>query len=108
MLLKGVYHYEYMDDWENFNGTSLPEKEDFYSHLYMEDIADTDSFISRISMASSFEKDESTISSLNTWKIMIRLKNLQYLDLNKLHGGAMSQKLPVNKFKLIKDFIKIL
>ena len=108
MLLKGVYHYEYMDDWENFNGTSLPETEDFYSHLYMEDIADTDSFISRISMAGSFEKDESTISSLNTWKIMIRLKNLQYLDLNKLHGGAMSQKLPVNKFKWIKDFIKIL
>ena len=39
---------------------------------------------------------------------MIRLKNLQYLDLNKLHGGPMSQKLPVNKFKWIKDFIKIL
>ena len=29
-----------MDDWENFNETSLPEKEDFYSHLNMEDIAD--------------------------------------------------------------------
>ena len=55
-----------MDDWENFNETSLPEKEDFYSHLYMEDITDTDSFISEISMAGSFEKDESTISSLNT------------------------------------------
>ena len=22
-----------MDDWEKFNETSLPEKEDFYSHL---------------------------------------------------------------------------
>ena len=31
-----------MDDWEKFNETSLPEKEDFYSHLYMEDITDTD------------------------------------------------------------------
>ena len=29
-----------MDDWEKFNETSLPEKEDFYSHLNMEDITD--------------------------------------------------------------------
>ena len=42
MLWKGVYPYEYMDDWEKFNETSLPEKEDFYSHLNMEDITDTD------------------------------------------------------------------
>ena len=31
-----------MYDWEKFNGTSLPEKEDFYSHLNMEDITDPD------------------------------------------------------------------
>ena len=31
-----------MDDWENFNETSLPEKEDFYSHLNMEDVTDAD------------------------------------------------------------------
>ena len=31
-----------MDDWEKFNETSLPEKEDFYSHLNMEDITDVD------------------------------------------------------------------
>ena len=29
-----------MDDWEKFKETSLPEKEDFYSHLNMEDIND--------------------------------------------------------------------
>ena len=29
-----------MDDWENFNETLLPEKQDFYSHLNTEDIAD--------------------------------------------------------------------
>ena len=29
-----------MDDWEKFNETSLPEKEDFYSHLNMEKIID--------------------------------------------------------------------
>ena len=42
LLRKGVYPYEYMNDWEKFNETSLPEKEDFYSHLNMEDITDTD------------------------------------------------------------------
>ena len=31
-----------MDDCEKFNKTSLPEKEDFYSHLNMEDITDAD------------------------------------------------------------------
>ena len=31
-----------MDDWGNLNETSLPEKEDFYSHLNTEDITDAD------------------------------------------------------------------
>ena len=31
-----------MDDREKFNETSLPGKEDFYSHLNMEDITDAD------------------------------------------------------------------
>ena len=39
---KNVYPYEYMDNWERFNQTSLPKKEDFYSHLNMEDISDAD------------------------------------------------------------------
>ena len=30
------------DDWAKFNETSLPEKEGFYIHLYMEDITDAD------------------------------------------------------------------
>ena len=38
----GVYPYEYMDDCEKFNKTSLPEKKYFYSHLNMEDITDAD------------------------------------------------------------------
>ena len=42
LLRKGVYLYEYMDDWEKFNETSLPEKENFYSHLNLEDITDAD------------------------------------------------------------------
>ena len=39
-LRKAVYPYEYMVDWEKFNETSLPEKNDFYSHLNMESITD--------------------------------------------------------------------
>ena len=31
-----------MDDWEKFSETLLPEKEDFYSHLKMDDITDLD------------------------------------------------------------------
>ena len=41
-LRKGVYPYEYMEDWEKFNETTLPGKEEFYSNLNMEDITDTD------------------------------------------------------------------
>ena len=40
LLRKGVYPYEYMDIWERFNETSLPDKESFYSELNKEDITD--------------------------------------------------------------------
>ena len=36
-----MFDYEYIDDWEKFNQT-LPEKEDFYIYLNMEDITDRD------------------------------------------------------------------
>ena len=42
LLRKGVYSYEYVDNWERFNETSLPSKKDFYSNLNMEDIDDID------------------------------------------------------------------
>ena len=42
LLRKGVYPYEYMDNWEGFNETSLPNKESFYSTLNMENIDDID------------------------------------------------------------------
>ena len=40
LLQKGVDPYEYINDWEKFNETSLPEKEDFYSNLNMEDVTE--------------------------------------------------------------------
>ena len=42
MLKIDVYPYEYMNDWEKLNETSIPEKQGFYSHLNMEDITDVD------------------------------------------------------------------
>ena len=42
LLRKGVYPYEYMDNWERFDETSLPDKESFYSCLNMENIDDID------------------------------------------------------------------
>ena len=42
MLQKGVYPYEYMDWWERFNETPLPTMKEFYSHLTMESITNSD------------------------------------------------------------------
>ena len=42
LLRKGVYPYEYVYNWEKFDETPLPNKEDFYSNLNMEDINDID------------------------------------------------------------------
>ena len=42
LLRKGVYPYQYMASWERFDEASLPDKEDFYRNLNMENITDTD------------------------------------------------------------------
>ena len=42
LLRKGVYPYEYINSWERFDQTSLPDIEAFYSTLNMEDIIDVD------------------------------------------------------------------
>ena len=42
LLRKGAYSYEYMDDWEKFNETKLPEKEEFYGNLNIENITNED------------------------------------------------------------------
>ena len=34
--------YEYMDEWEKFNETSLPEREDFWSHLNLDNTTAAD------------------------------------------------------------------
>ena len=42
LLRKGVYPYEYIDSWERFDETSLPDKEALYTELNLKDIADED------------------------------------------------------------------
>ena len=42
LLRKGIYPYEFMDNWERFDETSLPDKESFYNSLSMENIEDID------------------------------------------------------------------
>ena len=39
-LGKGVYPYEYMESWERFDETSLPNKEAIYRKLNLEDVTD--------------------------------------------------------------------
>ena len=40
LLLKDVYRYKYLDYGDKLNETPLPENEDFYIHLNIEDITD--------------------------------------------------------------------
>ena len=42
LLRKGVYPYEYMDSWEKFDETSIPDKKAFYSELNLEGITGED------------------------------------------------------------------
>ena len=42
LLRKGAYPYDCMNDWEKFNETKLPEEEEFYSNLNLEDTTDID------------------------------------------------------------------
>ena len=41
LLRKGVYPYEFMDDWEKFNEKSLTAKKELYSNLNMKNITDS-------------------------------------------------------------------
>ena len=42
LLRKGVYSYEYINEWEKVNETSLPKKENFYNNLNVRNITDSD------------------------------------------------------------------
>ena len=40
LIRKGIYPYEYMDDWNRFKETTLPPKEAFHSKLNMSGVSD--------------------------------------------------------------------
>ena len=42
LLRKGIYPYEYTDDWSRFDEEQLPDESDFYSGLNMEEISGID------------------------------------------------------------------
>ena len=42
LIRKGIYPYEYMDDWDKFAETTFPLKEAFYSKLNMSGVSDQD------------------------------------------------------------------
>ena len=42
LLRKGVYPYEYIDEWDKFNEKIIPGKDSFYSNLTLENISETD------------------------------------------------------------------
>ena len=41
-IKKGVFLYEYINSWERFNETALPNKKAFYSKLHLKDVTDKD------------------------------------------------------------------
>ena len=48
LFRKSVYSYEHMDDWKELSGTFLPERQEFYRYLNIENITDGDRRIRRI------------------------------------------------------------
>ena len=42
LLKKGVYPYEYIDNWERFDENKIPPKDAFYSEFNLENITDKD------------------------------------------------------------------
>ena len=42
LLRKGIYPYEFMDDWSRFDEEQLPDESDFNSGLNMEEISGID------------------------------------------------------------------
>ena len=130
LLRKGVYPYEYKDNWERFDETSLPDKESFYSSLNMENIDDIDyrhgNNVFKKFKLKKFRRIPRLIriciwgichsihryAKVNNKYMKKYNKNeessyIQYLDANILYGWAMSQKLPVNDFKWINNVSKI-
>ena len=192
LLRKGVYPYQYIDEWDKFNEKVLPGKESFYSNLTLENISEIDYAHAnnvfkkfninnlgeyhdlyvrsdtllladifknfRQSCLKNYELDPVHFVSLPglAWQACLKKTNvelelltdcdmllmveegirggichaiqryaiannkymkdydrkkkssyIQYLDANNLYGKAMTEKLPVRRFKWLDDISKI-
>ena len=105
LLRKGVYCYEYIHDWDNFNETTLPEKEEFYSNFNMEDMTDAD-FMQANRVCKDFEKKKiveyhdlylkGTLSGLKQFSaIKSSLKMIKKCFLSHLKSSFCSQDISI-------------
>ena len=117
-MRKGVYLYEYLDDWEKLNESLLPEKEDFYSHMNMEGITDAD-YVHTKKVCKGFEikklgdyhdlyvQSDIFIVNWYIWELMsLRTMCLEIYELNaaksfSVPGLALQTALKKTKIKLV-------
>ena len=124
LLRKGVYFYEYMDNWEIFNETSLPNKESFYSSLNMENIDDIDyrhgnNVFKRFKLKNSGEYHDLYVQSdtllladvfenfRNTCLKVYELDPAHFLSLPGLAWQACLKKTSI-KLELLTDYDRLL
>ena len=114
LLRKGVYPYEYVDDWERFNEKLLSSKKIFYSNLntdYDMLLMVEEGIRGRI-CHSIHRYAKANNKYMKNYNNNEESSYIQYLDANILYGWAMSKKLPVNGFKwtdnnkINEEFIK--
>ena len=102
LLRKGVYPYEYMDNWEKFKETSLPEKGDFCSHLNLEDITDADiTHSDTLFLVDVFENFRNMRLEIH------KLDPAHFLSLRGLAWQAASERIKV-KLDLLTDIDMLL
>ena len=87
LLRKGVYPYEYMDNWERFDETSLPDKGVFYSSLNMENIDDIDSY----EYMDNWERfDETSLPDKGVFYSSLNMENID--DIDYRHGNNVFKR----------------
>ena len=74
MLKKGIYPYEYMDDWEKFSETEIPSIEDHYSNLHLENISKEDH------KHAQKVKNTFNIKNLGKYDLYVQLDTCQLAD----------------------------
>ena len=113
LLRKGFYPYEYMDNWERFNKTSLPNNESVYSKLNMEKRGNN--VFKRFKLRNLGEYHDIYVQSdtllladvfenfRNTWLKVYELDPAHFLSLPGLAWQACLKKTNI-KLELLTDY----